>query len=197
MRQIGSILTDDIPATVAIHEGKLLNPIGIYYCEEKNILLIHGIVPLQGLEWQITEKLQKIFEQTNPWRIINLEGVGTLEAQEDTVFYFTQDQTIGKEMEGKATRLEAGIIIGISSSMLLKMPQLPILNVFAPTQSHLPDSKASAALIAFLDKYLNLNIDYQPLIKKAEEFEAKLKTILQQGTLTKKQADSKTLSYLG
>jgi uncharacterized protein len=197
VREIGTILTEDLPATVAIHKGKLMNPIGIYYNDEKNIMIIHSIIPINGLEWEITKKLEEIFKLTNPWRIINLEGIGVLDKPDsEKVYYYTKKEEIEKEIKGYE-RLNTGIIIGISSSMLLKLPSMPILNVFAPTQAHLPDSKAAASLIKFLDKYLNLSIDYNPLLKKAEEFEEKLKSILQQGSIVRKQADKKTLSYLG
>ena len=197
-REIGKIFSDSLPATVAIHKGKLMNPIGIYYNDEKNIMIIHSIVPLTGIEWEITKKLKEIFEKTNPWRIINLEGIGTLnKTKNKKVFYYSQKEDIINEVKDKAEKMDNGVIIGISSSMMLKMPELPILNIFSESQAKLPDSKASALLIEFLDKYLNLSIDYKPLIKKAEEFENKLKSILQQGTIIKKEADKKALDYLG
>lgn len=199
-REIGTIFSDKLPATVAINDGRLMKPIGIYYDEKKNIMIIHSIIPLNGLEWEITDKLKDIFNKTNPWRIINLEGIGVLDKpNEDKVFYYTKKDDIKKEVREKteSEELKTGIILGISSSIILKMPEHPVLNVFAPTQAHLPDSKASAQIIKFLDKYLGLSVEYEPLIKKAEEFEEKLKSILQQGSIVKKQADKKTLSYLG
>ncbi|MEM4755701.1 MAG: PAC2 family protein [Candidatus Woesearchaeota archaeon] len=200
MQEIGKILLEELPATIAIHEGKILNPLGIYYHEEKNIVIIHSIMPLSGLEWKVGEKLQLIFKELNPWRIINLEGVGTndQEEQEPQLYYFSTRDEINKEMQALALqKLDNGILVGISPTLLLKAPELPLVNLFASTHAHLPDSNAAAALIRVIDRYLNLTIDPQPLVEQAKVFEDRLRTLLQQGTKTKKIADEKTLSYLG
>jgi predicted ATP-grasp superfamily ATP-dependent carboligase len=69
--------------------------------------------------------------------------------------------------------------------------------IFAAAHSQLPDSKAAAKIIEVLDKYLGLKVDYNPLLKQAAEFEDKIRTIIQQSNKTLKEADKKTMSYLG
>jgi predicted ATP-grasp superfamily ATP-dependent carboligase len=60
----------------------------------------------------------------------------------------------------------------------------------------MPDSKAAAKAVEALDKYLNLNIDYKPLLKQAEKFEDKLKHILEQKEQTVSEQEKKKLSYI-
>ncbi|MBU1854202.1 MAG: PAC2 family protein, partial [Nanoarchaeota archaeon] len=69
--------------------------------------------------------------------------------------------------------------------------------IFAETHSALPDSKAAAKVIEVLDKYLGLKVDYKPLLKQAEEFENKLKNMIQQTSKTTEESDKKYMSYLG
>ena len=85
--------------------------------------------------------------------------------------------------------------MGVSASLMLKAKNHSCL--FASAKSQMPDSKAAAKLIEVLDKYLKLKVDYKPLLKQAEEFEDKLKGILKQSDSTFKEADKKSMSYLG
>ena len=61
----------------------------------------------------------------------------------------------------------------------------------------MPDSRAAAKLIETLDKILGLKVDYKPLIKKAEEFEKKLKSLLQQSKTVINKKQQKELDYFG
>ena len=61
----------------------------------------------------------------------------------------------------------------------------------------MPDSKAASNIIKVLDDYLGLKVDYQPLLKQAEEFETKFKSILKQSSIAVKDRDKKQMSYLG
>ena len=62
----------------------------------------------------------------------------------------------------------------------------------------LPDSKAAAAIIKAIDSYLGLDVDYEPLLKKAEEFEGKIKGILAKSAQANQLKEEKRrLDYLG
>jgi len=61
----------------------------------------------------------------------------------------------------------------------------------------LPDSKAAAKIIEALDKYIKMDIDYNPLLEQAQKFEEKLKTILQKSQEAQEISDKKKLSYFG
>ena len=69
--------------------------------------------------------------------------------------------------------------------------------IFASTTSKLPDSKASAKVIEIIDKYLNLNVDYKPLLKQAEIFELKLKKILERSNNALEKVKNKQMDYVG
>ena len=75
--------------------------------------------------------------------------------------------------------------------------QCDISCLFAQTHANLPDSRASAKIIEFLDKYLGLKVDTKPLLMQAEIFENKLKGMMQQQEKTKTDSDRKQMSYLG
>ena len=57
--------------------------------------------------------------------------------------------------------------------------------------------EAAANIVKFLDKYLALNVDYQPLLEQAAQFEEKLKSLLLKNQKITNEQDKKNLDYLG
>ncbi len=198
--QIGSMWLNELPAMVAVHEGKVVDPIGIFYNKKHNIVIIHGVTGVAGLEWKITDVIVKIANQLEAKEIISLEGIGsTIASEKIRTYFYTSDKK--KEEKWKAAgskKLKEGIIMGTTGIMLLKSARgMPVSSVFAETHSELPDSKAAAKVIEVIDKYLGLGVDYKPLLKQAEKFEEKLKELLQKGENLTKEQKKKRLSYVG
>ena len=96
-----------------------------------------------------------------------------------------------------AKQLKEGIIMGVTGAILLNVDKVPVSCVFAETTTDLPDSKAAAKVIEVLDKYLDLNVDYKPLLVQAKKFEEKLKGILTKGKEAEELSEKKKLSYVG
>jgi predicted ATP-grasp superfamily ATP-dependent carboligase len=94
--------------------------------------------------------------------------------------------------------LKEGIVVGVTGALMARGSNstLPYTALFAETQSNLPDSKSSAAIIRALDKYLNLDVDPGPLLKQAQQFEGKLKGLLVQAKKTEELQNDKA-DYFG
>jgi len=197
-RQIGRILLKGLPSTLAIHNGEVLDPIGVYYNEKYNIVIIRGIAAFPKMEWDIVEEINKIIDELDPYEAIDIEGVSSQNQNDDVKIYYYSNVDEKKQKFNNIglKELKDGIILGVTSIILLKVKRdLSVL--FAETHSELPDSKSAAKVIEVLDKYLGLEIDYKPLLEQAKIFEQKLKNILQKSTLAQKEADKKTMSYVG
>ncbi|MBI5389580.1 proteasome assembly chaperone family protein [Candidatus Woesearchaeota archaeon] len=196
---IGKIWMTELPPTLAIHEGKLVEPIGIFYNRKHNLVIVHAITATGGMEWQITSSLLKIAKQMKAKELISLEGVHTADGEdaEPKTFYYTNRKT-GVQFEKIGVQpLKEGIIIGITASIILAAEKFPITALFVESHSQMPDSKAAAKLIESLDKYLKLDVDYTPLIKLAEQFEDKLRKLMEQNKLVQDERNKKSLSYVG
>lgn len=189
---IGEFQYDELGPIVAIHKGSIVNPMAVWYVPSRNIVILHTILNVKGFEWEIADEIIKMAQKMKAKEIIGLEGVATDEVSEDVKVYYSGDKKI--EATG-ALPVKESIIMGVSASLMLRYKKINCL--FAAAHSQLPDSKAAAKLIEVLDKYLGLKVDYHPLLKQAEEFENKLRTIIQQSNKTIKEADKKTMSYLG
>ncbi|MBN2141796.1 proteasome assembly chaperone family protein [Candidatus Woesearchaeota archaeon] len=189
---IGEFHYQELAPIAAVHKGALVNPMAIWYVPQRNIVLLHTILNVKGFEWEIANAISEMAKKMKAKQIIGLEGVATDDLSGEAKAYYYGD----KKLEAcGASPVKESIIMGVSSALMLRNPKTSC--IFASTHSQLPDSKAAAKLIEILDKYLDLNVDYKPLLKQAEEFENKLKTIMQQSQKTVREADKKTMSYLG
>ncbi|MBW2982559.1 PAC2 family protein [Candidatus Woesearchaeota archaeon] len=198
--QIGKIWLHELPAMVAIHEGEVVEPIGIFYNKKYNIVIVHGIIGVNGLEWKITDAIVDMAKDLKAKEIISLEGIGSATPSEESkIFcYSSHDQKAKVLKKSGCQSLKEGIIMGTTGILLLKSEKtLPVTSIFAETHSELPDSKAAAKVIEVLDKYLGLKVDYKPLLQQAEKFETKLKELLGKSQKISEEQKKKRLSYVG
>ncbi len=204
---IGKYWFEDLPASIAIHDGKVINPITIFYNEKYNLVIVHSISGTQGVEWKAAELVDSLTKKVKAKELISLEGVGigkgenqeeSKESEEEPqVYHYTTKEDTKKQLEEKGVQsLKEGIIMGVTASLLLKS-DIEKTGFFVETHSELPDSKAAAKLIEVLDKYIGMEVDYQPLLDTAVKFEEKLKGILENSQKAKDTKSKKDLSYLG
>lgn len=198
--QIGKAFFEEPPATIAIHDCRLVDPVGIFYNKQHNLVIIHAITAAAGIEWRAADLVLDICSQLGAKELITIEGVGSpAMAGEPRAFHYCTDKSREKRMlASKIGHLGEGIIVGVTSAILLKAPKAyPVSCVFSETHTNLPDSKAAAKVIEVLDRYLGLKVDYKPLLKQAAEFEKKLKTILEQTGKAQELKEKKAMTYVG
>lgn len=191
-RLVGRFAYDELPATTAIHNGKVVEPMALYYAPKQNLIILHAMLVVKGYEWQAAEQIAAFARKVKAKEIISIEGVNTAVPNEEPTVYCYGDKRFEKL---GAQAMKESIIVGVTAALLLKAKHVHCL--FANTHSGLPDSKAAAAVISVLDKDLRLGVDPAPLLKQAEEFEMKLKSLMQESQRARVEADRKSLSYLG
>jgi len=201
MEKIGQVIVDDVPALIAVHNGKIIEPISIHYNKKHNIVLIHAISMGKGIGWELAEVVQQLAAQLQAKEIISVEGVGSQTMSKKSGIYYIST-TNGKKkaiLDSISQPLKEGIVVGVTGALLARPDRLktPITAFFAETASNLPDSKAAAAIIKVLDEYLGLEVDPKPLLKQAEEFESKLQSLMDQTKDVTELQKKKTLSYVG
>lgn len=196
--KIGSVEMDEVPAMIAIHQNKIIEPISIHYNKEYNLVLVHALNVAKELGWKIADVISELAKAVSAKEIISLEGVGSPNPGGGRIFYYTSSPSAAhKKLSTVASPLMEGIIVGVTGALLAKQTPAPVTAFFAETQSNLPDSKAAADIIRLLDTYLSLEVDPKPLLKQAELFEKKLKAIMQNSKKAEELQDEKKLSYVG
>jgi len=197
VEQIGKIVFDEMPAMVAIHESKLVEPLGIFYNKKYNLVLLHAVTASSGMEWKLSQMVIELGKQLNVKEIICMEGVGSSEATKTTRVFSYSNKNKDKFKQIGVNPLKEGIIIGVTGAVLLRSENIPVSAIFSETHTNLPDSKAAAKVIEVLDKYLGLKIDYKPLLQQAEKFEEKLKGLLSESHKSLEISEKKKMSYVG
>ena len=196
---IGKVVFEEAPPVVAIHQSKLVEPLGIFYNKKHNIVILHVITTSTGFEWKLADALVDLAKQLDAKEVISLEGVGSsgLKAASNS-FYYTNIEKKKSALESIGLKpLKEGIIMGVTGALMLKIDGRALCCFFADTASNLPDSKAAARVIESLDKYLGLKVDPKPLLQQAAKFEEKLKGILGSSQKAMDLSEKKKLSYMG
>jgi uncharacterized protein len=198
---IGTYWFEDQTPSIAIHEGKKIYPITLFYSKDFHVVIIHGMSNINGIEFEVADFVKKVAEKVGAKEIISLEGIGSNKTEnnveESQIYYYASNDDKKKIFEEKGLKeLKEGIILGVTAAIMLKV-STPLSCIFAETHSQLPDSKAAAQLIEVLDKYLGLNVEVQPLLEMAEKFEGKLKSIMEKTKVAKGVKEKKDLSYVG
>lgn len=188
-RLIGRITSNKLPALIAVHEGKLVEPLGIFYDQKNNVVLLHAVTNIAGFEWDLCDAVLEVAKLLKAKEIISMEGIGTL-AKTDNIkgkdpkekhktYAYTNNVPARKKFDALGVKqLGEGIIVGVTGALVLKAgDKLNLSCIFGETHTGFPDSRAAAAVIAIIDKYIGLNVPSEPLLKKAEEFEANLKDL--------------------
>ncbi len=194
--KIGIVEMQEIPAMIAIHQNKVIEPISIHYNKKHNLILVHAINIGKDLEWKIAGVIAELAESLSAKEIISLEGVGSPNAEGGRIFFYGPEKA-GSKLNGLATPLMEGIIVGVTGALLAKQLKTPITALFAEARSNMPDSKAAAHIIQALDAYTGLQIDPDPLLKQAQVFEKKLKGIVGKTKQAETVQEDKRLSYVG
>ncbi len=194
--KIGSIWLNEMEPMVAVHEREVVDPIGLFYSKKYNLVIVHVITEAKKIEWKLTRALSLLAKKLSAKEIISIEGVGLIggKAKAGVYYYSTKNK---KRFESlKIPALEEGIIMGLTAALLLRI-KTPLSCIFAETKSKLPDSRAAANVVEAIDKYLGLKVNYEPLLKQAEEVELKIKSILKNTKTTTTLKEKKDMSYLG
>src|SRR3989344_121198 len=196
-KPIGEIVVKEVAPMLAIHKNTMIKPLEIYYDKKNNIIILNALMNVNGIEWAIAETILKLADDLKAKEIITLEGVASQEMTNQPKAFFYSTKCSEKLKKNGLLELNEGVILGVTASLLLKNKTTGISCIFAETHTDLPDSKAAAKAIEVLDKYLGLKVDYKPLLKKAEEFETKLKGMMEKGKKSVQLAKEKEVNYMG
>lgn len=196
-RRIGKIWSDELLPIAAVHESKIVEPLGIFYDKKHNMVIIHALSAVKGLEWKLSESIIQLADMLKAREIISLEAIGTEDQEGMKSFYFTTQEPKKKIFDNCGMLpLKEGMVMGVTGALLIKKKEL-ISAFFIESHIGLGDSKAAAKIIEILDKYLGLKVDFKPLLKAAKEFEDTLKGIMEKGQKAAVQKKRRELSYLG
>lgn len=196
-KSIGCIKSNKLVPIAAVHDAKVIQPLEIFYAEKENIVIVHALSDVRGIEWEISDAIQELYDMLKASQLITIEGIMS-KGETSNIFYYTNNVKQKKQLEGtKAQPLQEGIIVGVTAGLVLKEKDMNIMGLFIETHSKLPDSMSAAKIVEMLDGYLGLKLDTKPLVEAAAQFEEKLKSLFEQAKQTVGQKQAKEMNYLG
>lgn len=193
VEEIGHIESEHITPLTAIHKGKIVNPITMYYNKKHNLVIIQSLTETTGYEWEIAATIMDIAKTLSAKEIIILESMPPHDG-DLSVYYYSNKNKL------KLKPITEGIVMGATAALMLKSEEFPITCLFAEAHSQLPDSESAAKVVEALDNYLGLNVDFKPLIEAAKKFEANLRQYIEkskEATQGISKKEKKELSYFG
>ncbi|MBU0929786.1 MAG: PAC2 family protein [Nanoarchaeota archaeon] len=196
-KSIGEIIVKEVSPMIAIHNSTIIKPLEIYYAKKENIIIINALMNVAGIEWDLADTILKMAKDLGAKEIITLEGVASPELTGTPKAYFYSTKSPEKMKKEGVLEMNEGVVLGVTASLLLRNKSQSISCIFTEAHTDLPDSIAAAKAIEVIDKHLGLSVDYKPLLKKAAEFEGKLKDIMSKGKKSMQMAKEKELSYMG
>lgn len=202
LHPVGRLWSPKLPPIAFVHGKRVIQPLEVFHNDKYNLIVLEAVTGVLGLEWELADALVKMYKRLGAREIISIEGIGSpVVRKEPKAYYWTNSAEAKKALEAIGLDpVKEGAIIGVSGALMLRIPQdVKATFIFAETHSELPDSRAAAKIIKVLDSYLGLKIDYKPLLKRAEEFEKRLKAILEQTkrALQTKAAKEQPTPYIG
>lgn len=200
-KSIGKMWCPEVAPIAIVHGKRIIQPIEILYNEKYNLVLLEALTGVAGFEWEVVDAIIELYKKLNAKEIISIEGIAApVEKEESGAYFYSNDEIRARMLQQIGCEpIKEGIILGVSGALLVKLQkEIKASFIFAETYSNLPDNKAAAKIIEVLDKYLGLDVDYKPLLKRAGEIEEKIKSILErskQALELKKQKE--TTPYIG
>ena len=196
-KSIGHIWSEEISPVAAIHDSKIVQPFEIFWDKKKNIVILHAMTDVKGLEWKISEALEELYKIFKAKEIISLEGIMSDKKEGDAFFYSALTKNFKSLNKLGIKPMKEGIVMGVTAAILLKNKSMNSTGIFVETHTKLPDSRSAAKIIEVLDGYLNLNVDVKPLVQAAADFENKLKGYMEDMKKAQKDTDKKAVDYMG
>ena len=148
---IGSMGSENMTPLAAIHEGKNIHPITIYYNKKYNLVIVQSLTEITDKEWEATQSLIQLAKELDAKETIFIEGMPSQQNKVDLYHYSTKSKVVGK-----TTQLKEGILAGLTASFILKAKDMPFTCLFAEAHADIPDTEAAAKVVTVMNDYLGL-----------------------------------------
>ena len=179
----GHLESDLFPPLIVMHGGKFQSPIRIYSNGEIAVIISEIPLPPNTI-YPLAKTLIKWLKSKNVKNVIDLYGIpvpNRLNIESPECFANSNNKDLEKELKEKDIKsIDTGILAGTHAAIIWEAVKqnLPIIALGVEAFVKYPDPMASANLIKELNKILNLNINIQELLDKAEDLRIKLRDVM-------------------
>jgi uncharacterized protein len=178
MREIGYIESKYFPPLAVLYKGVALHPFRIYEGNGLVLFLSDFIVP-QEVVFDMTNAIVDWMDKNNSKELITFNSALVPEKANPAGAVANSTTALDKLKEKEFPIMQMGNITGVSGTILTQTAKknIPATCILAETLTQYPDPRAAAEAIKGLNKLLDMDIDYESLIKEAQDIESRLKKL--------------------
>lgn len=181
MREIGYIESKYFPPLAVLYKGVALHPFRIYEGQGLVLFLSDFIVP-QEVVFDMTNAIVNWMDKNNSKELITFNSAIVREKINPAGAVANSTTALDKLKEKDFPIMQIGNINGISGTLLTQTAQknIPAICILAETLTQYPDPRAAAEVVQSLNNLLDMKIDYEPLLKEAQEIESRLQKLAEE-----------------
>ena len=181
MKEIGYVESKYFPPLAVLYRGITLHPFRIYEGDGLVLFLSDFIVP-QEVIFDMTNAIVDWMDNNNAKELVTFNSAIVSEKKNPVGLVANTPEALKKLKEKEFPIMQIGNINGISGTLLTQAANrnIPATCILAETLTQYPDPRAGAEAVEALNKLLDLDIDNQPLIKEAQEIEARLQKLAEE-----------------
>lgn len=178
MKQIGFVDSKDFPPLAVLYNGVALHPFRIYNADNIVLFLSDFIIP-PNVAYDMANGIVSWAEKNKAKEIVTFNSVVVREKTGQVAAAANSPETLKELGDLGLPIMPFGNINGLSGTLMTRsmLKNIPASCLFAEVLNQFPDPRAAATMVEPLNKKLNLNIKTEPLLKEAEEIEARLKEL--------------------
>ncbi|MCL2686930.1 MAG: proteasome assembly chaperone family protein [Methanobrevibacter sp.] len=181
MREIGYIESKYFPPLAVLYHGVTLHPFRIYEKDGLVLFLSDFIVP-QEVVFDMTNAITDWMKENNSKELITFNSAIVRKRLNPARIVANSKEALKKLKEKGFPILEIGNLNGISGTLLTQTAQndIPATCILAETLAQYPDPRAAAEAGEVLNQLIDLNVDFDPLVKEAQEIESRLQKLAEE-----------------
>ncbi len=183
MKLVGYIESKLFPPVIVLHNGEIQSPIKIY-AKDQNIAIVSEIPIPSAAIYALSDALLKHIMGWDPNMVILLHGIpvpNRLNLEKLQNFAIgTNDRSKTIIKDNKIEVMDTGVIVGLKAIFLwdsLKQ-NIPTIALGAESFLEYPDPGAAASVVEALNKILNLDLDVEALLNRAEELRVRMRDLM-------------------
>ena len=184
MPQIGEIDHPDLPPTLFVENGEIIEPIRIY--KKDNLHVVISDLPFdQFLAYDFAESILKYCKKNDIGKIIIVSGMETVnrDPKDPKIYGLVTHQAIERTLyENDIAKFLSGSIFGVDAAMLssFRKSKVPALILYAECHPFFPDPEASIIAITTLAKILKIKVDITEIKKRIETLRIQHRNLMEE-----------------
>jgi len=184
MKQIGEIDHLNLPPTLFVEDGEILQPIRIY--KKNNIFVIMSDLPLDpDLAYDFAEAILEYCKKNDIQKIIIVSGMETInkDPEEPKIYGLVTHKSLEEILyANQISKFLTGSIFGTDAIIItvFRKSKIPTLILYAECHPFFPDPEASIIAITTLAKVLNIEVDTTDIQKKMERLRIQHRNLMEE-----------------